>query len=34
MNEYLVIAREAALLAGRLLRDNLGGKRTIAFKGR
>jgi myo-inositol-1(or 4)-monophosphatase len=33
MNEYLVVAREAALLAGRLLRDNFGGKRTIAFKG-
>jgi myo-inositol-1(or 4)-monophosphatase len=33
MKEYTVVAREAALLAGRLLRDNLGGKRTIAYKG-
>ena len=33
MKEYMAVAREAALLAGRLLRDNLGGKRTIAFKG-
>lgn len=33
MNEYLVVARRAALLAGQLLRDNLGGKRTIVFKG-
>ncbi len=30
MKEYLVVARKAALLAGGLLRDNLGGKRTIA----
>jgi myo-inositol-1(or 4)-monophosphatase len=33
MKEYMVVAREAALRAGRLLRDNLGGKRTIAYKG-
>jgi len=33
MKEYMGVAREAALLAGRLLRDNFGGKRTIAFKG-
>jgi len=33
VKEYMVVARQAALLAGRLLRDNLGGKRTIAFKG-
>jgi myo-inositol-1(or 4)-monophosphatase len=33
MKEYMAVAREAALLAGKLLRDNLGGKRTIAFKG-
>ena len=33
MEEYLVVAREAALRAGQLLRDNLGGKRTIVFKG-
>jgi myo-inositol-1(or 4)-monophosphatase len=33
MNEYMVTARKAAVLAGQLLRDNLGGKRTIAFKG-
>jgi myo-inositol-1(or 4)-monophosphatase len=33
MKEYAFVAREAALLAGRLLRDNLGGKRTITFKG-
>jgi len=33
VNEYLTVAREAALLAGRLLRENLGGRRTIVFKG-
>ncbi|OGW33522.1 MAG: inositol monophosphatase [Nitrospirae bacterium GWC2_56_14] len=33
VKEYMAVARQAALLAGRLLRDNFGGKRTIAFKG-
>jgi myo-inositol-1(or 4)-monophosphatase len=33
MNEYTVVAREAAMLAGRLLRDNIGGKRTVVYKG-
>jgi myo-inositol-1(or 4)-monophosphatase len=33
MNEYMVVRPQGRSAAGRLLRDNLGGKRTIAFKG-
>ena len=33
MEEYLAVAREAALKAGGLLKENLHGTREIAFKG-
>jgi myo-inositol-1(or 4)-monophosphatase len=33
MQEFLTVAREAALRAGRLLRENLNGTREISYKG-
>src|SRR3990172_3850315 len=33
MQEFLNVAREAALRAGRLLRENLNGTREISYKG-
>src|SRR3990172_1861303 len=33
MQEFLTVAREAALRGGRLLRENLNGTREISYKG-
>jgi len=33
MKEFLAVAREAALTAGRILRDNIQGIREISYKG-
>jgi myo-inositol-1(or 4)-monophosphatase len=33
MKDYLTVAREAALKAGALLRDNISGAREISYKG-
>lgn len=33
MKDCLTVAREAALAAGRMLRENAGGRRNISFKG-
>lgn len=33
MKDYMAVARKAALRAGKLLRENVNGKRSISFKG-
>lgn len=33
MKEYIIVARDAALRAGKLLRENLNGSREISYKG-